>query len=627
MNKKISLNSKIKDLIALPIGHDIVFRLFLQTGFSFSLLKNPLILNIKLKHLASLAKKVPLSFFETIINLVNSELEQPWEDNSPIKKTWWKEAVFYQIYPRSFKDSNGDGIGDIQGIISELDTLKDLGIDCLWLSPIYDSPNDDNGYDIRDYRNIMKEFGTMEDVEMLISELKKRDMKIIMDLVVNHTSDEHPWFQAALKGDKEKQDYYIFKDKPNNWTSFFSGSAWRYFKEIDKYALKLFSSKQMDLNWDNPKLRKEVVDIVTFWLKKGIDGFRMDVINYISKNPNLPNGDELIGKLVGFTGMEHYFYGPNLTKYLSQLRKEAFEPYQGFNVGETPGIGTQLGKLLTGDYRNIMDLTFSFDHLETPGKVRFDDYRYDLNFYKLYLIENQRAFTNRYWMSLFVDNHDNPRFISKIDPSHNYRNQLAKNINMILLTLKGTPFFYQGQEIGMTNNEFKSMTDIRDVESINKYQELLETGKSEKDAFEIILAGTRDHTRTPMQWTSEVYGGFSKSLPWIIGHQDLTSTNIKVQQKQDDSIYNFTKELIKYRKDNQTLIYGDIEFINEKTKDYFIYKRKDEKNEYLIEINLIDKKQKRIVSTDGYELIFSNIKELEEQMTPYEANLYKKIKT
>lgn len=626
MSKKISINSKIKDLISLPIGHDVIFRLFLQTGFSFSLLKNPLILNIKLKHLASIVKnKVPIAFFESIINLVNSELEQPLEDDSPIKKAWWKEAVFYQIYPRSFKDSNGDGIGDIQGIISQLDTLKDLGIDCLWLSPIYDSPNDDNGYDIRAYRNIMQEFGTMEDVEKLISELKKRDMKIIMDLVVNHTSDEHPWFQAALKGDKEKQNYYIFRDKPNNWTSFFSGSAWRYFKEIDKYALKLFSSKQMDLNWDNPELRKEIVDIVRFWLEKGIDGFRMDVINYISKNPNLPNGDELIGHLVGFIGMEHYFYGPNLTKYLAQLRKEAFEPYNGFNVGETPGIGTQLGKLLTGDYRKIMDLTFSFDHLETPGKVRFDNYRYDLNFYKFYLIENQKAYTNRYWMSLFVDNHDNPRFISKIDPSHNYRNQLAKNINMILLTLKGTPFFYQGQEIGMTNNEFNSMDDIRDVESLNKFQDLLNSGQDEKEAFKTILAGTRDHCRTPMQWTNQNYGGFSEALPWIVGYQDLETTNVEYQQKQDDSIYNFTKQLIKYRKDHPTLIYGEIEFIQEKTKNYFIYKRKDKYNEYLIEINLSDRKQKRIITTSEYELILSNIKVKEDAMLPYEANLYKKL--
>ncbi len=626
MNKKIDLNSKLKDIIALPIGHDVIFRLFLQTGFSISLLNNPLVLNTKLKHLAFLTKKkVPNSFYQTIIDLVNSELEQPLDDKVSIVKTWWKEAVFYQIYPRSFKDSNNDGIGDINGIISELDTLKDLGIDCLWLSPIYDSPNDDNGYDIRDYRNIMAEFGTMEDVELLIAELKKRDMRIIMDLVVNHTSDEHPWFKAALKGDKEKQAYYFFRKKPNNWTSFFSGSAWRYFEEVDMYALKLFSSKQMDLNWDNPQVRKEVADIVKFWLDKGIDGFRMDVINYISKNPSLPDGDELVGELVGFTGMEHYFYGPNLCKYLAELRKEAFEPYKGFSVGETPGIGLQLGKLLTGDYRKIMDLTFSFDHLETPGKNRFDDYRYDLNFYKFYLIKNQKELSNHYWMSLFVDNHDNPRFISKIDPTNKYRDNLAKAINLILLTLKGTPFFYQGQEIGMINNEFKSMQDIRDVESVNRYKELLEQGKSQKEAFKTILAGSRDHTRTPMQWTDESYGGFSKVTPWILGFQETETTNVKYQQNQKDSIYNFTKDLIKFRKENQTLIYGDIRFLYENTKDYFIYKRKDDNDEFLIEINLLDEKQKRIIHYEGYKLVVSNVEKQETMMAPYEANIYQKV--
>ena len=627
MSKKIDINSKIKDVLALPVGHDVIVRLFLQTGLSFSLLKNPFILNQKLKTLAALSKKkLSPSFFETIINLVNSELQQPLEDNPPINKTWWKEAVFYQIYPRSFKDSNQDGIGDIRGIISELDTLKDLGIDCLWLSPIYDSPNDDNGYDIRDYRNIMAEFGTMEDVEELIAQLKKREMKIIMDLVVNHTSDEHPWFKAALAGDKEKQAYYFFRKKPNNWTSFFSGSAWRYFEEIDMYALRLFSSKQMDLNWDNPQVRKEVADIVKFWLEKGIDGFRMDVINYISKNPDLPDGDTVVGELVNFTGMEHYFYGPNLCKYLTELRKEAFDPYNGFSVGETPGIGIQLGKLLTGDYRKIMDLTFSFDHLETPGKVRFDDYRYDLNFYKYYLIENQKSYGNHYWMSLFVDNHDNPRFISKIDPSHRYRDQLAKCINLILLTLRGSPFFYQGQEIGMTNNEFKSMADIRDVESINRYKEFIAAGKSEKEAFDIILAGSRDHSRTPMQWTDQQYGGFSKERPWIAGYQDLMTTNIEYQKNRPDSIYSFTKKLIQFRKDNPVLIYGAIDFQYEKTKDYLVYTRTIGDREFLIEINLSDEKRGRLVRKDNYELLISNIDSPENYMAPYEANIYRKIK-
>lgn len=622
---KINYQSKIKDLLDLPIGHDVMVRLLLQTGLPFSLLKNPAFLNLRIKTIAKLTKKkLPLSFFRAVIQLVNSELEQPLEDNPPIRKTWWKQAVFYQIYPRSFKDSNDDGIGDINGIISKLDVLQDLGVDCIWLSPIYDSPNDDNGYDIRDYHMIMAEFGTMDDFDRLLEELKVRDMKIIMDLVVNHTSDEHPWFKAALAGDKEKQAYYFFRNKPNNWTSFFSGSAWKYFEEIDQYALKLFSSKQFDLNWDNPKVRSEVVDIVNFWLKKGVDGFRMDVVNYISKAPNLPDGHPTIGELIGFTGMEHYFYGPNLANYLSELYKNTYQLYDGFSVGETPGLGTQLTKLLTKDYDKIMDLTFSFDHLETPGKVRFDNYRYDLNFYKYYLIENQRSFGNHYWMSLFVDNHDNPRFISKIDPSHRYRDALAKAINLILLTLRGTPFLYQGQEIGMTNNDFQSMTDFRDVESINKYQELIQQGHTEFEAFDTILAGSRDHSRTPMQWNSLRFAGFSNHQPWIVGYQDIQSTNISAQQHEEDSIYTFTKRLIALRKEELTLVYGDVEFLFEKTKDYFVYRRIDEFDEFLIEVNLSDTYIKPLLNTQGFELVLSNITSQEHRLAPYQANLYRR---
>lgn len=625
MSQKINYQSKIKDVLALPIGHDVLNRLFIQTGLPFFLLKNPLFLNTKIKTLMRLTKKqLPVSFYRTVVNLVNSTLEQPLEDQPPIVKAWWKEAVFYQIYPRSFMDINHDGIGDIQGIISKLDVLKDLGIDGLWLSPIYDSPNDDNGYDIRNYHEILADFGTMADVEELLVELKKRDMKIIMDLVVNHTSDEHPWFQAALAGDKEKQGYYFFRKQPNNWTSFFSGPAWKYFEELDLYALKLFSDKQFDLNWDNPQVRQEVADIVSFWLDKGIDGFRMDVINYISKAPGLPDGQEDIGKLIGFTGMEHYFYGPNLQTYLQELRRDVFKPYQAFSVGETPGIGMQLSKLLTGDYQQTMDLTFSFDHLETPGHVRFEDYEYDLEFYKYYMTENQKAFGNHYWMSLFVDNHDNPRFISKIDKYHRHRDVLAKAVNLILLTLRGTPFLYQGQEIGMTNNDFETMDELRDVESLNKYQELLDQGVSKDEAFQTVLSGTRDHARTPMQWNNQRFGGFSTTTPWLVGDQDLQSTNVDYQQKEPHSIYNFTKQLIALRKDS-ALVYGDVEFLHEKTKGLWVYKRTDETEEFLIEINLTATYQQRKVMNEDYELVLSNVRGQHPQLQPYQANLYRRL--
>ena len=294
-----------------------------------------------------------------------------------------KEAVFYQIYPRSFKDSNGDGIGDLQGIISKLDYIKKLGIDAIWLSPIYDSPNDDNGYDIRDYKKIMDEFGTMEDFDQLLDEVHNRGMGLIMDLVVNHTSDEHQWYQRAIsEPDSKYGDYYIFKDQPNNWTSIFGGSAWNYVEERNQYALHLFSKKQMDLNWENENLRAEIHDMIRWWLEKGVDGFRLDVINYISKSHGIPDGSESIGKVMGLYGMEHYFYGPNLHRYLRELKEKVFMPYNAFTVGETPGIGMEMSKLLTAEDRNELDMVFSFDHLETPGHYKFDDYRYDLNYLK-----------------------------------------------------------------------------------------------------------------------------------------------------------------------------------------------------------------------------------------------------
>ncbi|MEG0109836.1 MAG: alpha-amylase family glycosyl hydrolase, partial [Oscillospiraceae bacterium] len=371
-------NSRIKDVFANPVGKDIIKKILLQMGYSEALITNPIASNIKLKTLPKLLKKqIDDNFVTTLLNLLNSEKDTPLADNCPAAKAWWKEAVFYQIYPRSFCDGNGDGIGDIQGIIEKLDYIKQLGIDAIWLSPIYDSPNDDNGYDIRDYKKIMSEFGTMEDFDALLAEIHARGMRLIMDLVVNHTSDEHEWFQKAIHEPNSKYaNYYIFRDKPNNWSSFFSGSAWKYIKENGKYALHLFSPKQMDLNWESEDLRHEIESMVQWWLQKGVDGFRMDVINYISKADGLPNGNECIGALMGYKGVENYFYGPRLHEYLKELKEKAFAPYNAFSVGETPGTGMEMSKLLTADYRKELDMVFSFDHLETPGHVRFDDYLY-----------------------------------------------------------------------------------------------------------------------------------------------------------------------------------------------------------------------------------------------------------
>jgi len=628
MEKKLNLNSKIKDIYANPIGHDILYKLLLQLNKSEKLITNPILRNMRLKTAAVMTKKLlGNSFYETFLELLNSEKDTPLVNDREVEKKWWKSAIFYQIYPRSFKDSNGDGIGDIEGIVSKLDYLKELGVNSIWLSPIYDSPNDDNGYDIRDYYKIMKEFGTMEDFDHLVKKIHSRGMKLIMDLVVNHTSDEHPWFKEALKIKNSKyKDYYLFqksKDKnpPNNWTSFFSGPAWNYYEELDEWGMHLFSKKQMDLNWDNEEVRKEIHSMIRWWLEKGVDGFRLDVINYISKKEGLPKGNENIGKLMGYSGIEHYFYGPNLHNYLQELKKEAFEPYQAFSVGETPGVGMEMGKLLTADYRKELDMVFSFDHLDTPGHVRFEDYQYDLNYLKEYMTDWMEHYGNSCWMSLFYENHDNPRMISKINMDPTYREVLAKLLAMIQLTLKGTPFIFQGQEIGSINKKFRSIDDFRDVESINLYHELKAT-MDEGAAFRKVLSGSRDHARTPMQWDNAKNAGFSDGNTWIFTDEDYKDWNVEKQLTEENSIFHFYKDLIHFRTKHETLVYGEFVILNREKKDLFTYIRKLEGEACFVECNVSSKPIPRRSSINGYELVLSNYKERADGLRPYEANLY-----
>lgn len=344
-NKWLTYDSTVGELYDSPVGHDALAKVLLQIGLPEKVITNKAVSGLKLRTIANLTRRqLGMDFFDALLQLVDSERDEPYVSKGRITPKWWKEAVFYQIYPRSFYDSNGDGIGDLQGIIRKLDYLKNLGVDALWLSPVYDSPNDDNGYDIRDYDKIMEEFGTMEDFDRLLSEVHKRDMRLIMDLVVNHTSDEHIWYRQAKQPDSPYRDYYFFRKDdgshtpPNNWTSFFSGPAWNYEEDTDSWALHLFSKKQMDLNWDNPKVREDVIAMVNRWLDKGVDGFRMDVINYISKEEGLPQGNEKIGELMGFPGIEHYYYGPRLHRYLREIREKAFDPHEAFSVGETPGL-------------------------------------------------------------------------------------------------------------------------------------------------------------------------------------------------------------------------------------------------------------------------------------------------
>ncbi len=628
MGQYLNYQSKIKEVYANPIGHDVIYKLLLQMGKKETLVTNPVVANLKLKTVAALTKKLlGTDFYDTLLTLLNSETELPVFTRGNITRTWWKEAVFYQIYPISFQDSNGDGIGDLAGIRSRLDYLKELGVDAIWLSPIYDSPNDDNGYDIRDYKAILKDYGTMEEFDQLLNELHQRGMRLIMDLVVNHTSDEHHWFKEAIKDKSSKyHDYYLFQKstnekEPNNWNSFFGGTAWNYYEELGEWGLHLFSKKQMDLNWDNAELRSEIKEMIRWWLAKGVDGFRMDVINYISKKEGLPEGNTNIGKLMGYYGIEHYYYGPKLHDYLRELKKEAFEPYRAFTVGETPGVGMQMSKLLTGEERKELDMVFSFDHLETPGHTRFEDYRYDLNYLKDYITDWMEHYGDNCWMSIFYENHDNPRMISKVDPDPIVREPLAKLLAMLQLTLKGTPFLFQGQEIGSINHSFTGLDQLRDVESINLYHELLPS-LGEQEAFRRVMSGSRDHARAPMQWSGKKNAGFTEGKPWIELDEDYKEWNVERQLADSDSVLHFYQELIRLRREHKALVYGDFEATNRNKRDSFTYYRRLETEEFYIEANLSNHILSSHTPGKMYRKVLSNYKEESPQLRPYEANLY-----
>jgi len=618
---QITKDSRIKDILNTASGHDTIARVLYSIGLDENALRGPIGL-LKLKQLKTLSlNKIDDDFINAIIELLNTQNEEADNSYCEIKPAWFKEAVFYEIYPRSFKDSNDDGIGDILGIISKLDYLKDLGVNALWVCPFYDSPNDDNGYDIRDYKKIMKEFGTLNDVSKLFKEAHKRDIKVIIDLVMNHTSDEHIWFKKALKGDKKYQDYYIFKDQKNNWTSLFGGEAWNYYPEINKYALHLFSKKQMDLNWDNPDVRKEMYDIATYWLKKGCDGFRLDVVSFISKHKDLPDGNDGLSKLIGFRGIEHYVHGPFLDEYLREFNKNTIEKYNAYTVGECPGNGIQMSRLITGDDRHELSQVFSFDHIDNPGKIRYFDFNFDVRKMIPELVRWQTEYSNHCWPTIFFDNHDNPRMISKVCKDNNYYNECAKMLATIQFTLKGTPYMYQGCEIGMDNYPFSSLDEYRDVEAFGWFNEYKAKGYKEEDLMKSLLSGSRDHARIPVSWDNSKYAGFSNVQPWINVNPSKDKINVKDQLKDPDSILNYTKKLIKLRKDNKGLIYGEFKKIKT-NKNLFIYKRKYKDENYLIIINL--SKEKMLVPID-YEgqLLASNYKDITDILRPYEAQIFK----
>jgi len=623
----ITRDSRVKDLLKNPIAHDVIGRLVQYAGVSESLILNPVVKNLKLSAVPKFAGKRVKdadTIVDTMIDLFNQEGgTRPVSPSSG--KAWWKEAVIYQIYPRSFMDGNGDGVGDIPGLVQKLDYLHGLGVTALWLSPIFDSPNDDNGYDVRDYRAIMKEFGTMADVETLIKELHERDMRLILDLVVNHTSDEHEWFVDSVKNpDGEHGDYYIWRKTkgntpPNNWNSFFSGPAWDKVNERDEWYLHLFSKKQPDLNWENENVRADVRSIVGFWRGKGVDGFRLDVINYISKT-SLDDGNETLGGLLGFCGIEHYFYGKRLHEYLHELRVGAFQ--DAFTVGETPGTGPEMNKLLTADERQELNTVFNFDHLENLGKSRFDDYRYNLNHLKKCFIGYESDYADYAWPSVFVENHDNPRMVSKIDAREDYRDAIAKLLAVLLLTARGTVFLYQGQELGAVNVPFHDISELRDIESVNRYDTMISDGTSEKEAWQTVLRGTRDHARTPMQWDAGEYGGFSEHEPWIrVGDKD--ECNVEMQTRDENSVLSAYRALIALRKEHPALVYGTFEPFEANKEDVFCYFRDDGAERFYIEVNLCARTIRRPKQAAETELLFSNYIAQDDAMQPYEANVYR----
>ncbi len=625
---KLTLESTLHDVMQTPVGSDLVAMVGYHAGIPDAVLNNPAIGKIKLKTVSKLlGDKLPPETMEHICTLLDYTPEKVVTKDETDPK-WWKESVIYQIYPRSFCDSDGDGIGDLRGIISKLDYLKDLGVDVLWLSPIYDSPNDDMGYDIRDYRKIMTEFGTMDDFDEMLAEIHKRGMRLVMDLVVNHTSDEHEWFRKALAGDEKYKNYYIFRKgkgpgvPPNNWTSLFSGPAWNYYPELDEWALHLFSTKQMDLNWENPEVRADVADMVCWWLEKGVDGFRMDVINMISKTHDLPDGNALVGEVIGYGG-EHYFWGPRLQEYLHELNQNAFAKFpDSFCVGETGGIGVEMAKYLVDDSRGEIRETFLFDQLENPGKERWSDYRYDLKYLKKLFVKYQLALHGSSWPTLVVENHDNPRMTSKVCPDPLYRKPLSKLIGAMLLTGRGTPYIFEGEEIGMMNCDFHDMSEIRDVESINKFAALQQKGKTRAEAWKTILAGSRDHGRTPMCWSTAKNAGFTSGTPWIRVNGDYKLCNVETETSDRTSVLNYFKALIALRKEyKDVLVYGEFLPLETNDRTYCLY-REGPSGRFFVEMNLTKENQPRPCRAEG-ELLLSNYTALASVLRPYEVNIYR----
>lgn len=515
-------------------------------------------------------------------------------------REWWKDSLVYQIYPRSFQDSNGDGIGDLNGIRNRLSYLKDLGVDVIWLSPVYRSPNDDNGYDISDYQEIMEEFGTMEDFDCLLEDIHRLGMKLVMDLVVNHTSDEHPWFQESKK-DKENpyRDFYIWKEPkeggaPNNWASRFRGSAWDLDQDTGMYYLHIFSKKQPDLNWENPKVRRAVYDMMTWWGNKGIDGFRMDVISMLSKDPSYPDGEYRDGNSFG-DGQPYYTNGPRIHEFLKEMNRQVLSRFDWMTVGEGVGVGAKEALDYAGFDSGELNMMFHFEHMELcPGPYgKWNVNPVDLVQLKQVLSRWQQELEGRAWNSLFWENHDYPRAVSRFgneDPD--YRELSAKMLAMCLYLMKGTPYLYQGQELAMTNCDFRELTDFRDIEIYQVYEEMVGRGTvGHEEMMSYIRHTGRDNARTPMQWDDSAHGGFTHGTPWIKVNSNYRTINAREQMGRPDSVYGFYKKLFRMRKKSRVVKEGIYRLLLPEHPGLFVYERCLGEKRMLVACNFTDQWQ------------------------------------
>ena len=556
-----------------------------------------------------------------------------------MEKKWWKESVVYQIYPKSFKDSNGDGVGDIRGIIQKLDYLKELGVNVLWISPMLESPQDDNGYDISDYRRIYKEYGNMEDYEELLSEAHKRDIRILMDLVVNHTSDEHNWFVESRKSkDNPYRDYYIWKDpvngkEPNNWGGAFGGSAWEYDPQTQMYYLHLFSKKQPDLNWENEKVRQEVYDMMTFWCEKGIDGFRMDVISMISKDQAFPDG-KMNNSLYGDFG-PYCVHGPRIHEFLQEMNREVLSRYDIMTVGETSGVTIEEAQKYAGEAGKELNMVFQFEHVDNGSGDygKWTTEKYDFKEFKRIMIKWQEELQGKAWNSLFLGNHDQPRSVSRFgNDNPAYRETSAKMLATCLHMMQGTPYVYQGEELGMTNIYFDKLEDYRDIESINFFTELTEAGLMTPEyMMKCLMLRSRDNARTPMQWDDSAQAGFTDGAPWIKVNTNYKEINAAQQLEDPNSIFHYYQKLIRLRKEKDIIVYGGFETLYRDDEQILAYIRRQAQEKLLTVCNFSDKNAEMEIPEEfkGAECLITNLDrtvfEGKIVLKPYEAFvLYKK---